>query len=1126
MKNSPILTQVRGCADRLFHILLFIFVQRFSSFNTAIVNLRIFVVGSEGNAMRSSFLFRYLTFGLQLAVLVSLTCFAFPGPASAQTPFTRTYQLGGNIEVSCCTNGMSYGFTPVIQDNSLSGPIQITSISASDNGSILATDPSGVAGTTWEIFVGTASCGFPVGQISHVSIQLGTYTCSSATQLIFNTNGTFTAPASGTFAGSYNFEASTFTANDMGALVSAHTTPSTLSQGLFVQILLWGGDQGADLKLSNISLTITGTVGTANANPGKINTVAGGVPNNVPARSAALGVPTAAVKDASGNLYVPAQSSALLSGEIFKIDTNGNLTTVAGNGGYPSFTISGDGDGGLAVNAALGFVTGLAVDSQQNLYLSDSIFGTIRKVDGTTHVITTFAGGGTGCGNGSVIGDGCAATSAVIANPGPLFLDANHNLFISDTGNSRIREVVASTGKILTVGGGGTGCTGQLDNVGDGCAATSAKLLNPQGVFVDSHNNIFVSDSSNFRIREVSGSTGIIQSIAGTGVAGYNGDGIQATTAQISNPQGVSVDSAGNVFFGDTGNSRVREIVASSGAIQTLAGGGSGCAGQTDIFGDNCPASSALIGFPYDIFLDTSNNLYIADEAIYLIREVAASGGFLTSPDPIQPFVGNGTPGFSGDGQLATNAQIGLPYGVAVDSHSNIYIADLDDYRVRKVDAVTGKISTVAGGNFVIAPACTNPTDYVGDGCLATQAIIYAFQVFVDSAGNLFISDDGSARIREVSASTGIVTTVAGGGSGCGNNSSIGDGCPATSAILSQPWGLYVDTNGNIFISDYGHDVIREVVASTGLIKTIAGTGTPGYNGENIPAVQAQINYPIGLYSDPLGNIFFSDLNNYRIREIVASTGNIVTVAGTGTPGYNGDDIAANQAQISFPYGIFVDHSGNIFFGDQGNGRVREVIASNGLIQTVAGNGTTGFSGDGGPATSAELAFPESVATDSNGNLYIADTFNNRIREVGGVVSGNTLAITTLALPNPSVGSPYSFGLQAVGGVPPYTWGIASGALPSDFSPLSSAGVISGTPGSADANITFAFTVKVTDSANNVQTQPMTFTVNPASVNTASATIQPSSLPFGNQIVSTTSSAQAISITSDGTAPFLISSIV
>ncbi len=811
---------------------------------------------------------------------------------------------------------------------------------------------------------------------------------------------------------------------------------------------------------------------------GTINTVAGGGPNNLPALQVGLGYPFAVAKDTAGNVYVGVETPGGDGGGVYKIATNGTLTIVAGNGAYFYEVASNNGDGGPAINATLGPVGGLAIDSQQNLYIADDEYNSIRKVTALTGIITTVAGGASSvCATATdVLGDGCPATKAIFDGPSQVYVDANQNIFIADSGYGRIREVVAATGLMQTVAGGATTvCANSSDTVGDGCAATSAILGGPAGVFTDSNNNIYIADTDNNRVREVNASTGIIQTIAGTGTAGFSGDGAAATAAQVYDPRGLFLDSFGNVYIADYGTSRIREIIVESGEILTIAGGGGilGCSGESDIYGDNCPATEAYLAEPYSVFVDSSLNVYIADFGTFTVREVAASNNV------IQAVAGNGTPSFSGDGQIATNAELDFPYGMAVDPVGDIYIADFENERIRRVDAKTHIIQTVAGSGTT-GTGCTGETDAFGDGCLATQALIYPFTVFVDAHGNIYFTDYGLSRIRRVDAVTGIITSVAGGGSGCPNQTdTVGDGCPAADATLTDPWGIYVDPNGNIFFTDYGGSRVREIVASTGLIQSIAGTGVAGYNGDNIPAVQAQVYYPIGIYGDAAGNIYFSDLGNYRIRKIVASTGNIVTVAGTGTPGYNGDNISATTAEIFEVYGVYVDQAANLFFGDYGNGRVREVVASTGLIQTVAGNSVIGFSGDGGPATSAMLSFVADVGGDFAGNLYIADTYNNRIREVYGIVPANTLVVTTQSLPPGQVGVPYSFGVQAAGGALPYSWTVISGSLPSGFSPLSAAGVLSGTATVAN---TYVFSVQVTDAGGHIATQALSLTINPATI--------------------------------------------
>jgi sugar lactone lactonase YvrE len=337
----------------------------------------------------------------------------------------------------------------------------------------------------------------------------------------------------------------------------------------------------------------------------------------------------------------------------------------------------------------------------------------------------------------------------------------------------------------------------------------------------------------------------------------------------------------------------------------------------------------------------------------------------------INTVAGDGIRGYSGDGGAATSAEVNIPYGLAVDSAGNIYIADLENNRIRKVTASTGIISTVAGNGTA---------GYSGDGGAATSAEInFPYGVAVDSAGNIYIADFGNQRIRKVTASTGIISTVA----GDGIVGYSGDGGPATSAELDSPTGVAVDGAGNIYIADLGNYRIRKVTVSTGKISTVAGDGIQGYSGDGGPATSAELYYATGVAVDTAGNIYISDVVNVRIRKVTAATGIINTVAGDGAGGFSGDGGPATSAELSSPWGVAVDTAGNIYISDVSNQRIRKVTASTGIINTVAGDGTVGYSGDGGAATSAELNYPYGVAVDSAGNIYIADTVNNRIRAVG-----------------------------------------------------------------------------------------------------------------------------------------------
>ena len=361
----------------------------------------------------------------------------------------------------------------------------------------------------------------------------------------------------------------------------------------------------------------------------------------------------------------------------------------------------------------------------------------------------------------------------------------------------------------------------------------------------------------------------------------------------------------------------------------------------------------------------------------------------------------------AGEGVTTNNIHFYEPTGVAVDSSGNFYIANSRENQVHKVDT-NGNASTVAG---------TYENGYSGDGGAATDAqLSYPINIAVDSSGNLYIADQYNHRIRKVDKS-GIINTVA----GDGTYGYSGDGAAATSAKMRYPAGVAVDSSGNLYIADMYNHRIRKV-ATNGIISTVAGSGTAGNSGDGGAAISASLNYPYGIAVDSSGNLYIADTENHSIRK-VGTNGVISTVAGIGTFGYHGDGGAATSAALTYPTSVAIDSSGNLYIADQYNHRIRKVDTS-GIISTVAGTGTFGGyyhsgsydNGDGGAAINAQLSSPEGVAVDSSGNLYIADTFGNRIRKVELGTNAPTFTSTAITSVNKDTLYSYSITTHGVNG--------------------------------------------------------------------------------------------------------------
>ena len=473
---------------------------------------------------------------------------------------------------------------------------------------------------------------------------------------------------------------------------------------------------------------------------------------------------------------------------------------------------------------------------------------------------------------------------------------------------------------------------------GDGGPAKQACLNIPTAVAVaegQSGESLYIADTYNNRIRMVNLVTGIITTVAGNGIRGYSGDGGAAIDASLDNPKGLALNASSHtLWISDTYNSAIRSVDTTTGIITTFFGNGT---------------CGLTLCFPLGIALDSSGNLYVSASGNGVVLEVQVPSGIAITR------AGNGGQGFSGDGGLAVSALLNDAQDVLLDSAGNLLIVDSLNDRVRKLDT-SGTISTIAGGG-------------VGDGGRSdVSAVNWAQGLSFDNTGNLYIADTWNHRIRMVTPA-GVISTIA----GTGVSGYSGDGGPANQAQLNEPLAVTADGLGNIYVADYGNFAIRKISA-TGIISTFAS---------NV--------FLNALASDASGNIYGSNLGFCVIQKFNQSGQSSIVAGVEFQCGYNGDGIPATQATIFLPEGLAVDSLGNLYFSDMGNNRVRKVDGF-GIISTVAGNGNCSFSGDGGPANQATVCGPQGVGVDHSGNLFVADGYNGRIRVVNAALTINTYA--------------------------------------------------------------------------------------------------------------------------------------
>ena len=548
------------------------------------------------------------------------------------------------------------------------------------------------------------------------------------------------------------------------------------------------------------------------------------------------------------------------------------------------------------------------------------------------YVIDTVAGGNT------AVADDIAASAASLAGPWDIAVNAAGDLYVAEADRPRIRKIDGS-GVITTVAG-----TGEWGSSGDGGPATAAQLDRPRALAMDRAGNLYVAEEFGNRIRRIDRS-GVITTVAGTGLCCHTGDGGPALEARIRDPEGVAVDASGNVYIAD-GRVRVRKIDA-SGIITTFAG-----SDERGFGGDGGPAAGALLNRPIAVAADERGYLYVADYENDRIRVIDPSG-------TISTFAGTGQRGFGGDGGPASEATLNRPVGIAADSVGNMYVADSGNRRVRRIDR-SGVITTFAGTGECCAQ---------GDGGPAVQARLEPKGIATDGKGNVYVAD-GWARVRRINP-TGVITTIA----GTGDSPFTEAGGRATDSFLRGPDGVARLSTGEVVFTD-GNRIWK--LESGGSMSLFAG-GSWGFGGDGGPAVEARLRWLGGLAVDEAGNVYVADRDNYRIRKI-DTAGLISTLAGTGERGYSGDGGQASEARIGRICEIAADNLGNVYVASSDEFRIRRIDTA-GRISTLAGTGDSGYSGDGGPAARAQIRDPcHGIATDSNGNLYVSD--GRRIRRI------------------------------------------------------------------------------------------------------------------------------------------------
>jgi tetratricopeptide (TPR) repeat protein/sugar lactone lactonase YvrE len=612
---------------------------------------------------------------------------------------------------------------------------------------------------------------------------------------------------------------------------------------------------------------------------------------------------------------------------IRKVTAAGVVSTVAGLAGSAGST---DGTGSTA---RFNYPRGLVVDSAGNVYVPELGNHTVRKIT-SAGVVSTIAGlaGNAGSADG-------AGSVARFNSPIAAALDSAGNVYVADSGNHTIRKITAA-GVVSTIAGL-AGNAGSTDGIG-----SLARFNNPDGIAVDGSGNIYVAESANHTIRKIT-PDGLVSTLAGVAGSSGNANGTGGA-ARFNGPEGLALDSVGNLYVSDSNNHTIRRITT-AGVVSTVAGL-AGRYGSADGAG-----SVAQFRNPTSVALDAAGNVYVADFNNFAVRKITPAG-------VVSTLAGLSTCG-STDG-TGPAARFKSPYYLTVDDAGIVYVTDTDNFTVRKItrDGVVSTLAGLAGSN--------GSAD--GPGNVARFAQTEG--IALDGAGNVYVADYGFSTIRKIT-SDGTVSTLA----GLAGNGGTADGL-GSAARFQNPRGVALDNAGNLYIADSGNNTIRKVTPG-GFVSTFAGAAANGAGSADGVGSAAQFNGPKGVAVDSAGNVYVADSGNHTIRQITPG-GVVSTLAGSaGSPG--NVDGTGNGARFNGPWGLAVDAAGNVFVADYNNAEIRK-ISPNRVVTTIAGSSSGSTDGLG---TAARFYLPTGVVVDKQGTLYVSELLNGTIRRI--VPTGN-----------------------------------------------------------------------------------------------------------------------------------------